>query len=280
MQIILIQINNDKSKISAYIICMGARKKTVKVSILGLDGAGKSTTVAYFTKRFYKNYFIVKMGRSVYYYDRNTGEKVQLFTKLLKKVDNMYAKYEARQSRIGIVWASIFYVFATRYMESWVIRKLKPDIIIASRDISVDTVIYVDYYIPYIKYVPKPVLRFFIRLFSLFPKKSDMIVYLELDPKESIKRIKKRELKKKIDKSVMRIKSRYRHENFKDLKKIAENYDYYLKDYLFKKKGITVVYVNANEMHTKEKTDFCGKVIGSFMNKHEGWNKKRKKRKY
>lgn len=246
---------------------MRKRKRTVKISILGLDGAGKSTTVAYFTKRYYKDFFIVKMGRSVYYYDRQSGEKINLFTNLLKRIDNMYAKYESRQSRFGIILASIYYVLATRYMENYIIRKIKPDIIIASRDISIDTVIYVDYYIPFIKYIPKPIVRFFIRLFSFFPKKSDMIIYLNLSPKESIKRIKKREVKKKVDKSVMRIKSRYRHENFKDLSKISKNYDAYLNDYLKKKKGISVVYVDADNKHTKEKTEFCGKVIGSFLEK-------------
>ncbi len=253
---------------------MSKGRKTVKISILGLDGAGKSTTVAYFTKMFYKQYFIVKTGRSVYYFDKNSGEKIELFTDKLKKIDEKYAKYEQKKSRLGIVWASICYVFALRFIERYIIRKFKPEIIIASRDISVDTVIYVDYYIPFMKYIPKPILRFFIRLFSLFPKKSDLIIYLQLDPKESIKRIKKRELKKKVDKSVMRIKSRYRHENFKDLKKISENYDHYLQDYLSKKKKVTVVYIDANKMHTKEKTEFCEKIIHSFLNKREAQRKK------
>lgn len=242
-------------------------KKTIKVSILGLDGAGKSTTVSYFTQSFYNEFSIVKLGRSAYYFDRNTNEKKFLFTKLLKRIDNMFERYEKKHSKIGIAIASIFYIIAIRWMEHKVIKKLKPDIIIASRDITIDSLIYVDYYIKFAKYIPKVIKRFIINLFCFFPKKSDLIIFLELDPNESMKRIKKRELKDKIDPSVMRKKSRYRHENIESLIQIANNYNDYLKNYLNKKKKQTIVFVDANKQNTKERTEFCAKVIRSFINK-------------
>lgn len=243
------------------------KKKTVKVSILGLDGAGKSTTVSYFTQSFFREFSIVKLGRSAYYFDKETGEKKPLFTKLLKRVDKVFEKFEKKHSKIGIAFASIFYIIAVRWMEFKVIRSIKPDIIIASRDISIDALIYVDYYLKIAKLLPKVLKRFIINLFSLFPKKSDLIIFLELDPAESMKRIKKRESKEKIDPSVLRKKSRYRHENITSLTEIANNYNEYLKNYIVKKRKSTVVFVDANKQNTKERTEFCGKVIRSFINK-------------
>ena len=246
---------------------MARKCKPIKVSILGLDGAGKSTTVSYFVQSYHKNFYIVKLGRSAYYYDRHTGERVDIFKKILSKIDAFYEKGEIKGSRIRIFFASIFYVFATRYMEYRVIHKLKPDIMIASRDISIDTIIYSDYYIPFLKIIPGFIKRFAIKLLSLFPKKSDLIIYLDLEPETSIKRIKKRELKRKIDRSVMRVKSRYRHENLKDLSDISKKFDRFLKGCLSKKKRYSVVYVDVNNKNSKEVTEFCAKIIKSYVNK-------------
>ncbi len=257
---------DDKNRLIRYILAMAEKKKTIKVSVLGLDGAGKSTTVAYFTQTFYRELFIVKLGRSAYYYDQKTGEKIPLFAALLKKIDAMYEKYEKKQSRLGIVWASIYYVFAMRWMENRVRKKMKPDLIIASRDISIDTIVYINYYLPFVKHIPLGLKCFFVRLFSLFPMKSNLVIYLELDPAESIKRIKKREMKKEIDRSVMRTKSRYRHENFEALTAIAKNYQEYFKRISGKGKKTTVVFVDANK-NNKERTEFCGKVIQSYIHK-------------
>jgi thymidylate kinase len=246
---------------------MAKKCNPVKVSILGLDGAGKSTTVSYFVQSFHKDFYIIKLGRSAYYYDRHTGERVYIFKKLLSKIDSLYEKGEKKGNRLKILFASIFYVFAARYMEYKVVHKFKPDIMIASRDISVDTIIYSDYYLPFLKIVPNFIKRFLINLLSLFPKKSDLIIYLDLEPSASIKRIKKREVKRKIDRSVMRIKSRYRHENIKDLTRIALKFDSYLKGYLSNKKTPSVVYVDVNNKNSKEVTEFCAKIIKSYINK-------------
>lgn len=246
---------------------MSKKKKTIKVAVLGLDGAGKSTTVSYFTQTFYKDIFVIKTGRSIYFYKKETGEKVDLFTKLLKKIDHLYEKYEKKQSRLGIIWASAFYLIAMRHMERKLIKKFKPELIISSRDITIDTMVYCDYYIPLFKFIPKFLKRFMFKLFCFFPRQSDLVIYLQLEPAESINRIKKREIKRKIDPSVMRIKSRYRHENLQALKEISKKYDEYLLGYLSKSKKTTVVYYNVNDKHTKDRTEFCGKVIKSFIKK-------------
>ena len=257
---------DDKTRVHIYIFSMPDKKKTIKISVLGLDGAGKSTTVAYFTQTFFREFTIVKLGRSAYYYDRKTGEKIPLFSELLKKIDTMYEKYEKKQSRIGIIWASIFYVFAMRWMEHRVIKKIKPDIIIASRDISIDAVVYINYYIPFMKYIPFRLKKFLIRFISLFPMQSKLVIYLELEPSESVKRIKKREMKKEIDRSVMRTKSRYRHENLEALTSISKSYKEYFQAITKKSKRTTVAFVDANK-NNKERTEFCGKIIRSFIHK-------------
>ncbi len=246
---------------------MGWKRKTVKISIIGLDGVGKSTTVSNFTKRFSSDLFVIKMGRSVYYYNQESLEKVRLFEKLLSKIDKRYEKYEKKGSRLGIAWASIVYVISTRFMESKIFRKFKPDVIINSRDIIIDALVYADYYLPLFRFLPERLKVFLLRIFSLFPKKSDLVIFLNLDPCESINRIKKREKKCKIDPSVMRIKSRYRHENLESLIKISERYHEVLSKV---NKDSTVIDYDINNKHNREVTDYCAKVIKSYIKSRKG----------
>lgn len=193
---------------------------TVRVSVCGIDGSGKSTSISDVVNNLSANYSVLKVGRPMYY--QSGGTREYLFSRTTAAIDNLHAFFDAFQMRGGILIANAINVLLQPLLESRLIRKLNPDITIASRDMSICPAVYAPYYFHKSIWLPiKQRMEFFgaIRRGG-YP---NLVVYLDTDPMIANERISER-IKQEEDASTERAKWRHLHENPQDLKALRETY--------------------------------------------------------
>lgn len=120
----------------------------LRISIVGIDGSGKSTTTLRAIHSLSHQFLICKAGRSPFViWKGNTSyclSKVAIFfEKLFKRVD-------ATRKRQLIGLTRLIFVLFQGWLEPHMIKRYQPDLVMTTRCMVIDSAVYSDFYYPLI----------------------------------------------------------------------------------------------------------------------------------
>jgi thymidylate kinase len=217
---------------------------TFTVSITGIDGCGKSTSLAKIAEFYAKEYTVAKIGRPNYvYHDQKKTYRLQSINKLTDKAheysDNLESKLLVAGVNVlnGIVWS---------ITNAYVQLKDQPNILFYGRDPVVDPAVYATFYMPFTKKWPVQTRLDIARLATL-GRKSDVLIYMDVKPSLAIERIEHR-IKEDNMYATERKKWKHMHENLQDLQMLHARFDEALRA-LSGHKRTKIHSVDANKPH-------------------------------
>ncbi len=233
---------------------------TFRVSVSGIDGSGKSTSISDLVSKLSKEFCVAKVGRPVYI--EKNRERKYLYEGLINTLDKVHEFMDKNKSKTGVLMASCLNVLVQPSLEQKIIHKYKPDIIITSRDMSLCPAVYITYYLPLSKKIPTE-LR--LKIFNSFRILGlpDLLFYLDIEPSVATNRISKRINEEKSGLKTERAKRYHMHENSKDLSELRE---YYLESIkILKSKGYNVMYICTSSLKREEVVNRMAEGIKKYF---------------
>ena len=200
---------------------MSKEGNPLKVSITGIDGAGKSTVVEDVVNSL-GDLTVAKIVRPVYTHIDEQRE--YHFSKLMKVVDFAHNMGDRMQSKkLSITANAIDVILQGRVIEPHFIRNLNPELMLGARDYLIDPAVYAVYYSPRLAdRSMKERIDFFQKLTGVSVR--DVIFFLTVPPEEAVARIERRIQLEAEGTSSKRPKWRHMHENPRDLGILQEEY--------------------------------------------------------
>lgn len=191
-----------------------------RLSVTGIDGAGKNSVTKAVLERASSQLDIIKLNRPCY--EIQDGTSREIYPQVTHTIDTLHALGDRYKSRAVVLGASaISVLLQSRVLEHLAARRNPtPDIIATSRDARLDGAIYSGYYggqtadtIPLEKRVNK-----FQKLTGIH---RDLIITLTIDPEVAVQRIEQRINEERAD---GKSSEQQMHENIDDLARIAACY--------------------------------------------------------
>lgn len=203
-----------------------------RVSITGIDGAGKDTVALGALTRLSKDGLrVAKITRP--YYRLEDGEIEEMYPRVRQVFDFAHRNADKTRQRglIGTLNA-LNTLLQSRVIEPSVANSsFRPDIIASTRDLRIDPAVYSGYYFPDIK-ISRSIPKLVKRMNAITGIRRDMIVWLEVDPIVALKRINSRIEQESQDRQdgtgktkVAREKWRHMHEEPDSLSELASKYE-------------------------------------------------------
>jgi thymidylate kinase len=252
------------------IVISASKKMTYKVSVTGIDGSGKSTSIAKVVDNISKEYLTAKIGRPTYVNGPNMNQKQYLFTNLNNTIDKAHSLADNIESKLLVASVSSLSRFAITHIENGVFSKFNPEVTIYSRDKIVDPAVYSTFYFPFTKKWSAEIRINIAKNIQFNTKPSDTIIYLDIDPKIAVERIEKR-IEEEKTKSSDRNKWKHMHENVENLSSLRHFYEEAL-SHMEKKFNTEVITINVdnntlNEVSSKIE-DIIRKDLIKVKHKH------------
>ena len=218
----------------------------LKVSITGIDGAGKDTVSRSALEGISntQDLTVVKLGRPAYRIVN--GEVTQIFRRTTEAIDRLHEiSDEVANTKLITASNALNMVIQTRVMERASVADDAVDILASSRDPRLDPAVYYDFYggksSEYISMQRRA--RLMQRLTNI---SRDLIIYLEVDPELAVARIDARIAAENAgNDTTMRPKWKHVHENIHDLASLAAGYDTALSTIDFD--GADIVRIDTND---------------------------------
>jgi len=161
-----------------------------RISILGIDGSGKSTTTLRAIHSLSHQYSICKTGRGPFFISK--GLISPCLPKMAHFFETLFKKVDATKKRGWIGLSRLVFVLFQGWLEPYMIRTYHPQMIMTTRCMIIDSSIYSDFYYPKIspKMEIEKKLRF-IQRFIRLPLR-DLYFFLDTPVPKAIERIYKR----------------------------------------------------------------------------------------
>lgn len=202
----------------------------VRVSITGIDGAGKDTVARAALGTLSQSYRVVKLGRPAYVIDG--GVETQIFSRTTETFDAIHRYADRHRSPRAITVANAVNVLTqARILEPLVSRmNPTPQVIASTRDPRLDPAVYLSYYVP----ASAKRMSFeqrINRVQALTGVSRDLVVVLGVSPTLAVERIQQRvenetHLREELgtQRAGPRDKWMHVHENVRDLTMLSEGY--------------------------------------------------------
>jgi len=199
----------------------------VRISVIGIDGSGKSSTTMRSIFALSKHFSICKPGRmafSIYQGNPNMflPEISIFFESLFKKVDRTKKRYLIGLSRV-------IFVLYQNWLEPLMIRKFSPRIVLSTRCMIIDSAIYGGFYYPAFQRIPLDRRFKFISWCTKLPFR-DLYFFLETPINKAIERIHRRIAQEHGDYLLTREYWLHIHENQQILTVLAQDFRQALAD--------------------------------------------------
>lgn len=244
------------------------RKGPLKVSITGIDGAGKDTvareSLVELSAR--RDLSVMKLGRPAYGITNGTiSEEFQRTNGFMGMLNERFNS----TGSLGLVMAAnaLNMVTQTRVMEPFGARR-EYDVIASSRDPILDPTVYFDFYggalARWVDYRARASV-----MKGITGVERDLIVLLQVDPETAIQRIESRLATEQADQSATRPQQRHLHENPKDLAEIAAAYEQAISD-IRSLGNATIVRVDTNDKHPDTVTGEVADAIWASYTERRG----------
>lgn len=120
----------------------------IRISIIGIDGSGKSTTTLRAIHSLSHQFPICKTGRTPFYIWKENISTC--LPKTANFFENLFKRVDATKKRGWIGLSRLLFVFFQGWLEPYMIRKYYPNLVMTTRCMIIDSSIYSDFYYPMI----------------------------------------------------------------------------------------------------------------------------------
>jgi len=199
------------------------RFNPLKISITGIDGAGKSTVTGLAASELGLDQAVARISRPAY--SIVDGHKKDRYQRLLRTIDRLHGIADRTENPRYVLCANALnVVLQGRVVEPGLIRKIQPDIVIGSRDYLIDPSVYAIFYSKSLRRKNMDERISIMQQISGMDFR-DIIFLLTVPPDEAVARIEKRiELEKKDPMRPEREKWRHMHEQPEYLEMLQYEY--------------------------------------------------------
>ncbi len=120
----------------------------LRISIIGIDGSGKSSTTLRAIYSLSHQFPICKTGRAPF---TISNENISYcLPKTGKFFEDLFKRVDATKKRHWIGMTRIFFVLFQGWLEPYMIKRYHPAAVITTRCMIIDSAIYIDFYYPWI----------------------------------------------------------------------------------------------------------------------------------
>lgn len=117
-----------------------------RISVIGIDGSGKSTTTLRAIHSLSHQFQICKTGRNPFFIKE--GNLFPCLPKTASFFENLFKKVDQTKKRGWIGLTRLLFVFFQGWLEPYMIQKYHPDLVMTTRCMIIDSTIYSDFYYP------------------------------------------------------------------------------------------------------------------------------------
>jgi len=117
-----------------------------RISIIGIDGSGKSSTTLKAIHSLSHRLSVCKTGRNPFFIFR--GEISHCVPKVADFIEGLFKKVDATKRREWIGLTRVLFVLFQGWLEPYMIRKYLPEVVMTTRCMVIDSAIYSDFYYP------------------------------------------------------------------------------------------------------------------------------------
>lgn len=117
-----------------------------RISVIGIDGSGKSTTTLRAIYSLSHHFSICKTGRGPFYIWK--GNISPFLPRIADFIENVFKRVDASKKRGWIGLSRLLFVFFQGWLEPKMIRKYHPALIMSTRCMIIDSATYSDFYFP------------------------------------------------------------------------------------------------------------------------------------
>lgn len=225
--------------------------RPLKVSITGIDGAGKSTVTDLTALSLGQDSRIARISRPTYSIVR--GQKTMHYEKLLRGVDRLHAIADQMEDITLICGVNALnVVLQGRVIEPGLIRKIRPNLVLGSRDYLIDPSVYAIFYTRRFSRRDMESRLSRLQIISGLDFR-DVIFFLTVPPDEAVARIDRRiSLEKSDPTKPLREKWRHMHEKSEHLGRLQCEYNEAL-EVARKRSGTQIIEIDTTR-HTQDET--------------------------
>jgi thymidylate kinase len=120
----------------------------LRISIIGIDGSGKSSTTLRAIHSLNHQFSICKTGRNPIHASK--GEISYCLPKAAKFVEDLFKRVDSTKKRGWIGLSRLLFVFFQGWLEPYMNKRYHPDLILTTRCMIIDSVVYCDFYYPFL----------------------------------------------------------------------------------------------------------------------------------
>ena len=121
---------------------MGSRR----ISVIGIGGSGKSTTTLRAIYCLGHHIPICRIGRNAF--SIRKGDISHCLPKMANFFENLFRKVDAAKRRQWIGLTRLLFVFFQGWLEPYMIKRYRPELVVGTRCMIIDSAIYSDFYYP------------------------------------------------------------------------------------------------------------------------------------
>lgn len=161
-----------------------------RISVIGIDGSGKSTTTLRAIHSLSHQFQICKTGRNPFF--TKEGNLFSCLPKIASFFENLFKKVDQTKKRSWIGLTRLLFVFFQGWLEPYMIQKYHPELIMTTRCMIIDSAIYSDFYYPRISQTMTIETKLKLaRIYSRLPFRN-LYFFLDTPIKSAMERIYKR----------------------------------------------------------------------------------------
>jgi len=119
-----------------------------RISVIGIDGSGKSTTTLRVIHSLSDKFPICRTGRNPFFIWK--GNISHCLPKVANRFENVFKRVDATKKRQWIGLTRLLFVFFQGWLEPYMIKRYRPALVMTTRCMIIDSTIYSDFYYPLI----------------------------------------------------------------------------------------------------------------------------------
>ncbi len=240
----------------------------LKVSITGIDGAGKSTVTDFLASQLGEEERVARISRPSY--SVVEGEKQFHYERLLGTVDRLHSFADhTRKPKLVLGANALNVVLQGRVIEPGLINKIKPNLVLGSRDYLIDPSVYAIYYSPRLAERSMDERLSYMQQISGLDFR-DVIFFLTVPPQEAVARIERRieSESQHLSGDKKREKWRHMHEQEEHLSTLQRGYEDAL-EVVYQRRRTPIYEIDTTASNPQQITDFIGNTIKDFLGHQE-----------
>jgi thymidylate kinase len=117
-----------------------------RISVIGIDGSGKSTTTLRAIYSLSHHIPICRIGRNAFFI--REGDISHCLPKMANFFENLFRRVDATKRRQWIGLTRLLFVFFQGWLEPYMIKRYRPSLVVGTRCMIIDSAIYSDFYYP------------------------------------------------------------------------------------------------------------------------------------